>query len=139
MVENVSSYLDFACSALSEWEFLTAVAAESSSNILLDLNNIYISHYNNGTDARQYIDNIPLERVAEIHLAGFEHKGDYLLDAHNHEVSEPVWELYAKIMKKTASIPTLIEWDNDLPPFATLLQEAEKVRRYQSLATNHIA
>lgn len=136
VVENVSSYLEFAASDLDEWEFLAAVAEESGSQILLDLNNIHVSHYNNGTDAGEYIENIPLDRVAEIHLAGFEHKGEYLLDAHNNRVSEPVWQLYRQITKKTASIPTLIEWDNDLPPFATLLGEAGKARDIQSQAAD---
>ena len=134
VVENVSSYLEFEASAMSEWEFLAAVAEESGSRILLDLNNIHVSHYNNGTDAGEYIENIALDQVAEIHLAGFEHKGEYLLDAHNNRVSEPVWALYRKLLEKTTDIPTLIEWDNDLPPFATLLGEAEKARHYQSQA-----
>ncbi len=138
IVENVSSYLGFACSTLNEWEFLTAVARESGCKILLDLNNIYVSQYNNAVDAQEYIRNIPLDLVAEIHLAGFEHKGSYLLDAHNHEVSEPVWELYQEILRNNASIPTLIEWDNDLPPFSTLLQEAGKARRFQQSATNTV-
>ncbi len=136
VVENVSSYLEFAASELNEWEFLATVAEESGSQILLDLNNIHVSHYNNGTDAVEYIENIPLDRVAEIHLAGFEHKGEYLLDAHNNRVSDPVWELYRQITKKTLSIPTLIEWDNDLPPLETLLCEAGKARGIQSQAAN---
>lgn len=134
VVENVSSYLEFAALSLREWEFLTAVTEESGSQILLDLNNIHVSHCNNGTDAGEYLDNIPLERVAEIHLAGFEPRDGYLLDAHNNEVSEPVWALYRQVAEKTASIPTLIEWDNDLPPFATLLDEAGKARAIQSQA-----
>lgn len=131
VVENVSSYLGFECSALHEWEFLTAVAETSDCRILLDLNNIYVSQYNNQIDAQEYIENIPLHLVAEIHLAGYEHKGSYLLDAHNHEVSTPVWRLYQEVMKRDYSIPTVIEWDNDLPAFSTLLQEADKARWYK--------
>ena len=137
VVENVSSYLSYECSIFNEWEFLTAIAEISNCKILLDLNNIYVSQYNNEIDAEEYIKNIPLNLVAEIHLAGFEHKGSYLLDAHNHKVSTPVWNLYQEVMKNNISIPTLIEWDNDLPPFSTLLEEAEKARRYQQSATKN--
>ncbi len=137
VVENVSSYLSFECSTLHEWEFLTAVAEKSSSKILLDLNNIYVSQYNNQIDAQEYVKNIPLYLVAEIHLAGYEHKGAYLLDAHNHEVSEPVWKLYQEILKHGCSAPTIIEWDNDLPAFSTLLQEAEKARWYRQSVKPH--
>ena len=137
VVENVSSYLSYECSIFTEWEFLTAVAETSNCKILLDLNNIYVSQYNNEIDAEEYIKNIPLNLVAEIHLAGFEHKGSYLLDAHNHKVSTPVWKLYQEVMKNNISIPTLIEWDNDLPPFSTLLEEAEKARRYQQSETKN--
>jgi len=116
---------------MNEWDFLVAVAEESQCKILLDLNNIYVSQYNNQIDANEYINNIPLKLVAEIHLAGFEDKGTYLLDAHNNKVSSPVWALYQEVMKKDNTIPTLIEWDNDLPPLSTLLQEAEKARNYK--------
>lgn len=139
VIENVSSYLSYGCSDLNEWEFLTAIAETANCKILLDLNNIYVSQYNNDIDAKEYISNIPLHLVAEIHLAGFENKGTYLLDAHNHEVSSPVWELYQEVMQNNNSIPTLIEWDNDLPPFSTLLQEAEKARRYKQTANTNNA
>ena len=130
VVENVSSYLNYECSELMEWEFLAAVANNTNCNILLDINNIYVSQYNNNIDAHEYINNIPLEYVAQIHLAGFENKDDYLLDAHNNPVSEPVWKLYQDVLMKNNNIPTLIEWDNNLPSFKTLLSEAEKARTH---------
>ncbi len=130
VIENVSSYLTYKCSELSEWEFLIAVAEQSCCKILLDLNNIYVSQFNNQCDSIEYIRNIPLNLVAEIHLAGFEDRGTYLLDAHNNKVSAPVWELYQKVIRNNHTIPTLIEWDNDLPPLSTLLQEAEIARNY---------
>lgn len=137
VVENVSSYLNFECSTLHEWEFLTAVAETSNSKILLDLNNVYVSQHNNQIDAQEYIKNIPLHLVAEIHLAGYEHKGIYLLDAHNREVSAPVWKLYQEVLKHDHSIPTIVEWDNDLPAFSTLLQEADKARWYRQSVRLH--
>ena len=139
VVENVSSYLSFECSILQEWEFLTAVSETSGCKILLDLNNIYVSQYNNQVDARAYIDNIPLASVAEIHLAGYEDKGAYLLDAHNHTVSAPVWELYEEVVRRDSSIPTVIEWDNDLPAFSTLLKEADKARKYKQAVSSYRA
>ena len=134
VIENVSSYLSYECSMLQEWEFLTAITEESKCKILLDLNNIYVSQHNNAMDANEYINNVPLDSVAEIHLGGFEDKGTYLLDAHNNKISAPVWQLYQQVMQHDNSIPTLIEWDNDLPPFATLLQEAEKAQQHKRSA-----
>jgi len=131
VIENVSSYLSFECSEISEWEFLIAVATECNCEILLDLNNIHVSQYNNDIDAHEYINSIPLDRVAEVHLAGFEEKDGYLLDAHNNKVSESVWSLYQDLVKRNNKIPTLIEWDNDLPSFDTLLQEAKKAEEFQ--------
>jgi len=138
VVENVSSYLSYECSNLNEWEFLTAIAETSNCKILLDLNNIYVSQYNNQIDAKEYINNISLDLVAEIHLAGFENKGEYLLDAHNNKVSRPVWELYQEVITHDTSIPTLIEWDNDLPLFSILLHEAKKARRHKQSAISNI-
>ncbi len=139
VVENVSSYLTYECSQLNEWEFLTAIAETSNCKLLLDINNIYVSQFNNQIDAIEYINNIPLNIVAEIHLAGFEDKGDYLLDAHNNQVSTPVWELYQHVLKRHKHIPTLIEWDNDLPTFSILLAEAEKARAFQlSVKSNNV-
>ena len=131
VVENVSSYLSYSFSEMQEWEFLSSVAEYADCQILLDINNIYVSQENNRIDAFEYIRNIPIDRIAEIHLAGFENKKDYLLDAHNNPVSLPVWKLYQFFLKQTHQVPTLVEWDNDLPEFNILLQEAEKARAYQ--------
>lgn len=126
LIENVSSYLSYKCSELNEWEFLTFVAEASNCKIILDVNNIFVSQYNNDIDAKKYIQKIPINLVAEIHLAGYEDNGEYLLDSHNNLVSEGVWELYKQVMMLDKTIPTLIEWDNDLPPFSTLFDEANK-------------
>ncbi len=131
VVENVSSYLTYKCSQLNEWDFLTAVVEAADCKILLDINNIYVSQFNNQINALKYINSIPLKLVDEIHLAGFEHRGEYLLDAHNNKVADPVWKLYEEVIKSDNSIPTLIEWDNDLPSFSTLLNEAKKARNLQ--------
>lgn len=134
LVENVSSYLEFEQSDLTEAQFIAELLKEADCRLLLDLNNVYVSAQNHNFDAMDYLDVLPLESVQEIHLAGFDDKGDYLLDAHNNKVSEPVWSLYKHIMQKIPNVATLIEWDNDLPEFSVLLSEARKANTIQQRA-----
>ncbi len=128
LIENVSSYLNFKDSAMQEWEFLKLVAEQADCDILLDINNIYVSATNHNIDAMTYLKHIPVERVKEMHLAGYTDMGSYLLDTHAEAVHEPVWELYKKALEKFGSMPTLIEWDNDIPAFSVLQAEASKAR-----------
>ena len=126
LIENVSSYLSFKDSIMSEWEFLKIVVEESDCDVLLDINNIYVSSVNHNVDAIQYIKNIPVERVKEMHLAGYTDMGTHLLDTHGEAVHESVWKLYEQALNKFGNIPTLIEWDNDVPEFSVLEEEAGK-------------
>jgi len=126
LVENVSSYMTFENSDVSEIDFLVALAEKADCHLLVDVNNIYVNQVNHGLDGEGYIDQLPIDRIKEIHLAGYQQQGNYLLDAHNNPVSEPVWKLYQRLIDRKANIPTLIEWDNDIPPLQTLLNEAEK-------------
>lgn len=126
MVENVSSYILFAGSAMPEWEFLAETARRSGCGILLDVNNIHVSACNHGFDALTYLDAIPPECVGEIHLAGYEVAEDFLVDTHSRPVYPAVWELYAAALARCGPVATLIEWDNDIPPLAALLAEADK-------------
>ena len=126
LIENVSSYMRFAESTLDEVDFISELAKQADCLLLIDVNNIYVNHINQGIDTDQYIKNLPLERIREIHLAGFDDRGDYILDAHNNPVAEPVWQLYEKLIQHVANVPTLIEWDNDIPSLQRLLAEAEK-------------
>jgi len=126
LVENVSSYVEFNESSLSEPEFIIGLLNESNCDLLLDINNIYVNCRNHGHDAISYLDAMPLNRVREIHLAGFEEYPDYLLDAHNNPVSSAVWELFCHVIQRRDDIPVLIEWDNDIPTFSRLRQEADK-------------
>ena len=132
LLENVSSYLEFAHSTIPEWDFLREVAARSGCEILLDVNNIYVSSVNNGFDPRSYIDAIPAAKVSEIHLAGYTEKQidgvRLLIDSHDHLVSEPVWDLYSYVLERMGPKPTLIEWDSELPELAVLLSEAAKAQ-----------
>jgi uncharacterized protein (UPF0276 family) len=94
-----------------------------------DINNIYVNEFNHGLSGIDHLDAIPLQRVREIHLGGYEDKGAYLLDAHNHAVREPVWALYRECIRRIPGTPTLIEWDNDIPGFSVLQQQAETAQR----------
>ena len=129
LIENVSSYLTFAGSTMSEWDFLVAVARRSGCGILLDINNIYVSACNHRFDAKTYIDAIPADLVGEMHLAGFDHCDDFLIDTHGQPVHAPVWDLYAYALERLGSKPTLIEWDTDIPALAVLQGEAAKADR----------
>jgi len=126
LVENVSSYLQFAASSLDEWDFLCEVARRTGCGLLLDVNNIYVSAVNHGFDPLRYLDAIPAERVREIHLAGHDSNGLCLIDTHGNRVSGPVWNLYGEALSRVGARPTLIEWDTDLPSLDTLLDEAGK-------------
>lgn len=125
VVENVSAYLR-AQAPLTEAEFVAAVCDEADCDLLLDVNNLYVNQVNLGMDAGVALAKLPLERVREVHLAGYEDKGDYLVDAHNHAVSEPVWTLFRRLMSRRPDLPVCIEWDNNIPPLDTLLGEARR-------------
>lgn len=138
VVENVSAYLR-ADAPLSEAEFVAAVCDEADCALLLDVNNLYVNQVNLGLDAREAIARVPLERVREVHLAGYEDKGGYLVDAHNNCVSEPVWALFRHVARALPDVPVCIEWDNDIPPLAVLLGEADKARSCQADAARAVA
>lgn len=126
LIENVSSYLQFQDSYIPEWEFVSEVARRADCGILLDINNIYVNAVNHDFHPQQYFDAIPADAVEEIHLAGFDSNGECLIDTHSKPISEPVWQLYRQALEKFGNKPTLIEWDTDIPPLATLLNEAAK-------------
>ena len=136
LVENVSSYLEFEHSTIAEWEFLNALIQRSGCALLLDINNIYVSACNHQFDASTFIDAIDASAVREMHLAGYATNVidgcEILIDHHGALVAEPVWALYEHACQRFAQAPTLIEWDTDIPPLATLLDEArraESIRR----------
>lgn len=129
-VENVSSYLSYRQSQMTEWEFLTEVAEQADCGILLDVNNVYVSSFNHHFDPYEYLKNVPLNRVRQIHLAGPSQKGDYLLDTHDHPVPDLVWDLYKHVIERTGPVNTLLEWDAKIPDFLTVQAEAEKARAF---------
>lgn len=131
LLENPSTYLAFENSTISEPDFLRAVVARTGCGLLLDISNVYISAVNHGFGPMAYIDAFPLERVEQIHLAGFAADRDddgapLLIDSHGAEVADVVWALFRRTIARTGPLPTLIEWDNDVPAFAVLAGEAEQ-------------
>lgn len=125
-LENTSSYMTYRASTMSEWAFISAIAEEADCGLLLDVNNVYVSAYNHGFDAKEFIDGLPHDRVMQYHLAGHTNKGDYILDTHSAHVIDEVWALYRHAVTKTGSVSTIVEWDDDIPEFAVLHAEAQK-------------
>lgn len=128
-VENVSSYAAFNDDEMTEWEFLAEVVELADVGILLDVNNIYVSAFNHGFDAEEFVRSVPHERIFQIHLAGHTNVGRYIIDTHRGSVSEAVLELYRQTIALTGAVSTLIEWDDEIPELPVLLAEAERARR----------
>ena len=131
-LENPSTYLTFRESTFAEHEFLVEVAERADCGILLDVNNVFVSAYNHGFDAHAYIDAIPVDRVVQIHLAGHEDRGAYLLDTHSTPVAAPVWDLYRRAIGRFGAVSTLVEWDQDVPTWDRLVAEAELAARVRN-------
>ena len=128
LLENASTYLEFAGSQMPEWEFLAAVAEQADCGILLDVNNVYVSAFNHGFSARAYIEAIPIARVGQFHLAGHADRGTFLHDTHDHPVCDEVWDLYRFAVERFGPVATLIEWDDQIPSIGRLQAEAERAR-----------
>lgn len=129
MLENTSTYVTFEEDEMTEWEFLSEICARADCDILLDVNNIYVSGFNHGFSMDAYLDGVPADRIRQIHLAGHEHNGDYIVDTHDEPVPEYVLDLYAKSVARFGHVPTMIERDANIPPFAELVRELQGVRR----------
>ena len=129
LLENVSSYVTYTESTMPEWQFLAEVARRADCLLLLDINNVHVSAHNHGFEARAYLDGIPSDRVAQIHLAGHIDKGTYLLDNHGCAVPEVVWELYRHATRRFGEVPAIIEWDEDIPALEELVGQAARARR----------
>ncbi len=134
LLENVSSYVSYRDSELTEWEFLAEIARRADCLILLDVNNIYVSAYNHGFDADEYLAGIPAERVQQIHVAGHSNCGDHIIDTHDADVIDPVWDLYAKAIARLGPVSTMIERDDHIPPLADLVSELDRARQVAQIA-----
>jgi len=128
LLENVSSYLNYHSSEMSEWEFLRQVSEQADCLLLLDVNNIYVSSVNHGFDAIKFLNHLPVERVQQIHLAGHNDHGDYIVDTHDHPVAEPVWSLYRHACRQFGEVATMIERDDNIPELEVLITELNRAR-----------
>ncbi|WP_296673720.1 DUF692 domain-containing protein [Sulfuricaulis sp.] len=129
LLENVSSYVSYPESEMSEWEFLREIATRADCLILLDINNIYVSSVNHEFDPHDYLQAIPVERVWQFHLAGHRNHGDYIIDTHDEPVIDPVWDLYAQAVRRFGRVSTMIERDDNIPPLPELLAELDRARQ----------
>jgi uncharacterized protein (UPF0276 family) len=130
VLENPSSYVDYAASTMTEWQFLAELAQAADCGLLLDVNNVYVSSVNHEFDPLEYLRALPHERVVQMHLAGHTDRGRYLADTHDRPVAEAVWELYGAAIELTGPVSTLLEWDDRLPPFPVVLEELRKAERH---------
>lgn len=131
LLENPATYVEYCASTVAEAEFIAEVVRRTGCGLLLDVNNAYVSCVNHGRDPRRYLAALPLAQVGEIHLAGFAADVDgagapLLIDNHGSPVADAVWQLYREVLNETGPVATLIEWDNNVPPLATLLGEARR-------------
>jgi uncharacterized protein (UPF0276 family) len=134
VLENPSTYVTFADSTMSEWEFISRMALDTDCGLLLDVNNVYVSSVNHDFDAAEYIRSVPHRRVVQFHLAGHTNCQTHLIDTHDGQVIDPVWELYRLAHELTGGASTLLEWDAKIPPFPVVHAEVLKARNYMTAA-----
>jgi uncharacterized protein (UPF0276 family) len=138
-LENASTYVAFDADTMTEWDFLAALTEAADCDLLLDVNNVYVSAVNHGFDAADYLAGIPAERVCQVHLAGHQNNGDHIVDTHDAPVADAVWDLYADAVRRLGPVPTMIERDADIPPFAELVDELGRARRVAAQARDKAA
>src|SRR5262249_36109206 len=133
------SYLTYKHSTMPEWEFFAAIADRADCGLLLDVNNIYVSAVNHGFSPLRYLEGLPGHRVGQIHLAGHSRDGEMLIDTHDHPVPEPVWDLYREAVRRFGAVATLVERDDNIPPFEEIAAEAQHARRIEAEVLNESA
>jgi uncharacterized protein (UPF0276 family) len=126
LLENPSSYVAFKDSTMTEWEFLSELSRRSGCGVLLDINNVYVSARNFGFDPLRHLEGIPRDRVGYFHLAGHADQGKYLLDTHDGAVPVPVWDLYREALRRFGRVPSLVEWDERIPPLDEVVAESRR-------------
>jgi uncharacterized protein (UPF0276 family) len=129
LLENPSTYLSWNASTIPEAEFLSALAERADCGLLLDVNNVHVSAVNLDFDPRAYLDAIPVHRVGQLHLAGFSDMGTHLFDTHSRAVSDEVWDLYRYALRRIGPVAAMVEWDDDIPSWARLVEEVDRARR----------
>lgn len=128
VLENVSSYIEYEMSEMTEWEFLSEVVQATGCQLLLDINNIYVSAFNHNFSPTCFIEGVPVGSVTQFHLAGHLNKGDHLIDTHDHPVCDDVWELYRQALRHFGYVPTMIERDDNIPSLSELITELDVAR-----------
>jgi len=139
LIENVSSYISYHHSSMTEWDFLKEVSELADCLILLDINNIYVSSINHEFDPIDYINAIPGDRVFQLHLAGHANMGDYIIDTHDHDIVDPVWNLYATALRRYGFVSTMIERDDNIPPLSNLLIELNQAKQVAEMVLTEAA
>lgn len=132
VIENPSTYLTFKQSSIQEWDFLRYMAEETGCGLLLDVNNVYVSAFNNDFDPVHYIKQLPHDRIVQMHIAGHQHCGDYIIDTHDRNVVDDVWKLFSLAWELTGGVATLLEWDGNIPDFETYHSELLKAKQFMN-------
>jgi len=130
ILENPSTYLSFNQSTLTDWEFLSELSEATDCGLLLDVNNVFVSSFNNDLDPIAYVEGLPHERIVQMHIAGHQHCGDHIIDTHDSEVIDQVWQLFSLAWQRTGGTSVLLEWDSDIPPFEVYHQELLKAQEH---------
>ena len=128
LLENVSSYIDFQSSEMTEWEFISEVSKRADCFILLDVNNIYVNAFNHGFSTQDFLNGIPVDRVKQFHIAGHKDCQTHIIDTHNADIISAVWDLYASALKRFGQVPLIIERDSEIPPLNEMLNELNQAR-----------
>lgn len=128
--ENPSTYLTFKQSTINEWDFLRYMTEETDCGLLLDVNNVYVSGFNNDFDPVHYINQLPHENIVQLHIAGHQHCGTHIIDTHDRQVAADVWKLFALAWQLTGGVATLLEWDGNIPEFDEYQTELLKAKLY---------
>ncbi len=134
--ENPSTYLTFKLSTISEWDFLRFMTEETNCGILLDVNNVYVSAFNNDFDAAHYIEQLPHESIVQMHIAGHRNCGDYIIDTHDNFVAPEVWKLFSRAWNLTGGAAVLLEWDSEIPDFDAYHSELLKAKNFMNVVTD---
>jgi uncharacterized protein len=133
-LENTSSYMAYRASTMSEWQFIGEVCERANIGLMFDVNNVYVSAYNHGFDAYEFVRNVPHERIVQMHVAGHTNMGRYIIDTHNGNVIEPVWDLYRAAIELAGPVSTVVEWDDEVPEFPVLLELVNRTKAVRSEA-----
>jgi uncharacterized protein (UPF0276 family) len=139
LIENVSSYVTYKQSQMTEWDFLTEVVEQADALILMDVNNVFVSAFNHSFDPMDYLNAIPIERVQQIHLAGHENCGTHIIDTHDHPIIEGVWALYEAAIKRFGRVSTMIERDGNMPEFPELFAELQQAKAIAEAITEGVS